>query len=394
MSRAAIAQALQSEVKYSARDSMRYDLAEQTVYLFGAATVKYQDVELTADRILLDLDREEVQAFGTLDSTGAPVGAPQFNQGGQEVKADSIRYNFKTKEGLIEEVRTQESQMYALAHLSKRHENGRSTAWVAALPLASSPPHYRFDVSKMIVIPHDKIVMGPAIMKIGNVPTPLVAPFGFFPNHKGGSAGLLIPTWGNSDQFGFFLLNGGYYPPRREFRSADGRYIQPGQLGTSIITRYKSRCRFSGNMDLQYSDKLNSIREYPDFSEQRTYFIRWNHLMVTTGQPYGPLQCQREHRLQPEFHQQFQQHHGGLFEQYLQSNVNWSHLWPGKPYSLSVAARHSQNTLTRSFDVTLPSVNFNVQRFFPGLLFRPESTGKQKWYERVGSLGTRSSKIA
>ena len=100
---------------------MRYDLAEQTVYLFGAAKVKFEDVELTADRIMLDLANEEVQAFGTRDSAGAPVGLPEFTQGSEKVTADSIRYNFKTKEGLIKEVRTQESQMYAMARISKRH---------------------------------------------------------------------------------------------------------------------------------------------------------------------------------------------------------------------------------------------------------------------------------
>lgn len=383
----ATAQALQSEVKYSARDSMRYDLAKQTVYLFGAATVKYQDVELTADRIMLDLAHEEVQAFGTLDSTGMPVGSPQFTQGGQEVAADSIRYNFRTKEGLIREVRTRESQMYALAHLSKRHANGEIHSRGGSLTTCDRPhPHYRFDVTKMMVIPDDKIVMGPAIMKVGNVPTPLVAPFGFFPNHKGGSAGLLIPTWGTSDQFGLFLLNGGYYLPISDNfdEQLTGDIYSKGSWGLRSVTRYKKRYRFGGSMDLQYSDKLNSIREYPDFSEQRTFFVRWNHLM----DPRASLTNHFNASVNIGSSQNFTNNFNSSTQDYLsntfQSNVNWSHLWPGKPYSLSVAARHSQNTINRTFDVTLPSMNFNVQRFFPGAWFRPETATRQKWFERIG----------
>lgn len=387
MGQTALAQALESEVKYGARDSMRYDLANQTVYLFGAATVKYQDIELVADRIRLDLAREEVQAYGTLDSLGAPVGQPEFTQGGQLVTADTIRYNFQTKEGLIKEVRTSESQLYALAHVSRRHANGEIHSLGGSLTTCDRPrPHYRFDVSKMIVIPDDKIVMGPAMMKIGNVPTPLVVPFGFFPNHKGGSAGLLVPTWGTSDQFGFFLLNGGYYLPISDNfdQQLTADIYSRGSWGLRSVTRYRQRYRFNGNMDVQYSNKRNSIREYPDFSEQRTFFVRWNHLM----DPRASLTDRFNASVNVGSSQSFTNNFNSSTVDYLsntfQSNVNWSHLWPGKPYSLSVAARHSQNTLNRTFDVTLPSVNFNVQRFFPGTWLRPEGAVGQRWYERIG----------
>ncbi|MBS1546719.1 MAG: LPS-assembly protein LptD [Bacteroidetes bacterium] len=363
-------------------------MAKQTVYLFGAATVKYQDVELTADRIKLDMAKEEVQAYGTMDSAGAAVGFPVFTQGGQKVEADSIRYNFKTKEGIIKEVRTSESQMYVLAHLSKRHANGEIHSRGGSLTTCDRPhPHYRFAVSRMMVIPDDKIVMGPAVMKIGNVPTPLAVPFGFFPNHKNrGSAGILIPTWGSSDQFGIFLLNGGYYLPISdnldEQLTAD--IYSRGSWGLRSITRYKERYRFGGSLDLQYSDKLNSIREYPDFSEQRTFFIRWNHLV----DPKASLTDRFNASVNVGSSQNFTNNFNSSTQDYLsntfQSNVNWSHLWPGKPYSLSVSARHSQNTINRTFDVTLPSVNFNVQRFFPGTWLHGQFPGKPKWYDQVG----------
>ena len=387
----ASAQDLRSEVKYGARDSMRYDMARQTVYLYGAASVKYQDVELTADHIKLDLGREEVQAYGNTDSTGAPAGRPVFTQGGQKAEADSIRYNFKTKEGLIKEVRTTESQMYALARLSKRHANGEIHSRGGSLTTCDRPhPHYHFAVSRMMVIPDDKIVMGPAFMKIGNVPTPLAVPFGFFPNHKGGSAGLLIPTWGTSDQFGLFLLNGGYYLPLGdnfdEQLTAD--IYSRGSWGLRSITRYKQRYRFGGTMDLQYSDKLNSIREYPDFSEQRSFFVRWNHLMDPRASLTDRFNASVNVGSSRNFTNNFNSSTLDYLSNTFQSNVNWSHLWPGKPYSLSIAARHSQNTINRTFDITLPSINFNVQRFFPGTWLHGQTAGQPKWYDQVGVTWT------
>ncbi|MBK6551138.1 MAG: hypothetical protein IPG11_12135 [Flavobacteriales bacterium] len=90
---------MQGEVTYGARDSMRYDLAEQTVYLFGAASVHYQGIDLSADRIVFSFKNEEAQAFGALDTAGVVAGKPQFVQDGSTIEADSIRYNFKTKQG-------------------------------------------------------------------------------------------------------------------------------------------------------------------------------------------------------------------------------------------------------------------------------------------------------
>lgn len=381
-------QTLQDEVKYGARDSMRYDMAMQKVYLFGAATVKFQDMELTADRIELDLAREEVRAYGTVDSTGAVTGQPKFVQDGQEVEAADIRYNFQTKEGIIREVRTTESQLYALAELSKRHPNGEIHSRGGSLTTCDRPhPHYRFAVSRMMVIPEDKIVMGPAMMKIGKVPTPLVAPFGFFPNHKHrGAAGLLIPTWGTSDQFGMFLLNGGYYIPIGDHvdQQLTGDIYSKGSWGLRSITRYKSRYRFSGNMDVQYTNKLNSLREYPDFSQQRTFFVRWSHLMDPRASLTSRFNASVNLGSSENFTNNFNSSNNDYLSNTFQSNINWSRSWSGKlNSSLSLAARHSQNTLNRTFDVTLPSVNFIVQRFFPGTWLH-QPGGKQKWYDRIG----------
>ncbi len=384
----ALGQTLQDEVKYSARDSMRYDMARNKVWLYGAASVKFQDMELNAERITLDLGAEEVRAFGALDTAGKPVGTPKFTQAGQEVSADSIRYNFKTKEGIIKQVRTQEAQLYALAGLSKRHANGEIHSLGGSLTTCDRPhPHYRFQVSRMMVIPEDKIVMGPAIMKIGNVPTPLVAPFGFFPNHKNkGAAGILVPSWGTSDQFGLYLLNGGYYFPIGDKldQQLTADIYSKGSWGLRSITRYKERYRYSGNMDLQYTEKLSSNREYPDFSQQRTFFVRWNHLVDPRASLADRFSASVNLGSSQNFTNNFNSSTVDYLSNTFQSNINWTHLWPGKPYSLSLAARHSQNTLNQTFDITLPSANFIVQRFYPGTWFKPAAIAKQQWYERIG----------
>lgn len=380
------AQTLESEVKYGARDSMRYDLAEQTVYLYGGATVKYGTVEMTADRIIFSFKNDEAQAFGASDSSGAIAGKPQFTQDGTMIEADSIRYNFKTKQGLIRQVRTHEQESWVTASLSKRHANGEVHSKGGMLTTCDRPkPHYHFKVSKMMVIPDDKIITGPTYMKIGPVPTPLALPFGLFPNTKGGSAGVLIPTWGNDQTRGYYLLNGGWYQPINDHvdLSITGDIYSRGSWALRTGSRYKTRYRYGGNVDLSYSTLLTSDPEYPDFSRQRNFFIRWNHQVDPKASLTDRFNAAVNLGTNQNFTSNFNSSAVDFLSNTFQSNIAYSHLWPGKPYSLSVNMRHSQNTQQRTFSITAPSANFNVQRIYPFQMMRP-TTAPSRFYDQIG----------
>lgn len=382
------AQSLNEQVVYSARDSMRYDLARQIVYLYGAAKVNYGSLELVAERIVLDLKNEETQAYGAPDSSGTIVGIPEFKEGANTVSADSIRYNFRSKTGMIREVRTTEDQLHVIAHKSKRHPNGEVHSLGGMLTTCDRPrPHYHFAVSRMMVIPEDKIVTGPALMKVGRVPVPLAVPFGLFPNHRNGAAGILVPTYGNSQQLGYFFLNGGYYMPINEHMDLQltGDIYSRGSWGLRAVSRYRRRYRYSGNLDISRSSLLNSFREYPDFSEQKNFFVRWNHTLDPKASLTDRFSASVNLGTSRNFTNNFNSSTSDYLSNTFQSNVQWNHLWSGKPYSLAVGMRHSQNTLNRTFDLTLPTATFNVQRFFPADLLRSEgSTARRNWADNIG----------
>ena len=63
---------LESEVKYSASDSTLFNLGK--VFLYGNASVGYQDILLTAHYIELDMDSSIAFARGTRDSLGVEMG--------------------------------------------------------------------------------------------------------------------------------------------------------------------------------------------------------------------------------------------------------------------------------------------------------------------------------
>ena len=92
----------------------------------------------------------------------------------------------------------------------------RYTAASGKLTTCDRPnPHYHFQVSRMMVIPDDKIVTGPAYMKVGKVPTPLALPFGLFPNKKGGSSRGADPHLGQQRAAGLLPAERRLVPPHQ-----------------------------------------------------------------------------------------------------------------------------------------------------------------------------------
>ncbi len=205
---------LNSPVNYSATDSIVADIPSQIIRLYGAANVQYEGIDLTADLIEIDIVKNEVIATYTLDSLGNPVGKPVFSGEGEESTSDYIKYNFKTKKGFVKEVRMQQGEGYIHMAESKvqpneeiHFKNGKFTT------CDKEKPHYHFKLTRAIVIPDERIISGPVYMEILKVPTPLAAPFGFFPNSDKKKSGLIIPKVAATDRYGFGLEGLGYYIP-------------------------------------------------------------------------------------------------------------------------------------------------------------------------------------
>jgi hypothetical protein len=142
---AVAAQELDEEMKYSARDSMRYDLQQQTCT--SSVPPRWSTAISSSRRTASSYRLQERRgpAFGAPDSTGAVAGNRCSSQSDHRIEADSIRYNFRSKKGLIKEVRTSEQESYVQARVSKRHANGKVHSKGGMLTTCDRPhPHYHF----------------------------------------------------------------------------------------------------------------------------------------------------------------------------------------------------------------------------------------------------------
>ena len=101
---------INSPVNFSAEDSMVYDAKTRDAYLYGSSKVDYEDMNLTSERVHVNLEQSMVDAYGVVDSTSATglSGTPVFKMGSDEYVSDSILYNFKSKKGFIDNVYTEQ----------------------------------------------------------------------------------------------------------------------------------------------------------------------------------------------------------------------------------------------------------------------------------------------
>jgi hypothetical protein len=378
---------INAAIFYEATDSAVYDALEQKVYLYGNAVVKYGDIELRSGYIAYGFADNSVYASGIPDSAGQLVQKPVFLQAGQEFKPETIRYNFKSGKGFIEDVITSQGEFYLHADETKRFPN----EWVHIrkgkfTTCDAEKPHYHFHLTKAIVIPEDKVVSGPVYVRFWNIPTPLALPFGWFPNKQTSSHGILLPAYGNGGNLGYFLRDGGYYIPIGDF--ADTRFLADvytrGSWTLRNISSYRKKYKYNGNFNVSRSLLKQGLEELPGFSKRTEFFVRWNHNQDPKARPNTSFSADINAGSRNNFTNNIVSNQQDYLSNTFQSNVRFTRSWAGKPYNLSVNLRHSQNSLTRNVDLTLPSVAFTVSRFYLPLSFLNTKPGAKKWYETIG----------
>jgi len=338
------------------------------VYLFGKVEVYYEDIELKAEEIEINLDSNLVMARGKQDSTGKFYGEPVMKEAGKEFQAHDIKYNFNTKKGIITEVMTHEGESYI--HGKKVYKTPDNVMYIRNGKYTTcnlKHPHYYFSSAKLKIIPKDKIVTGPANLVIEDVPTPIGIPFGFFPNTDKQQSGILIPTPGESGQFGFFLLGGGYYWGVSDKLSMQltGDVYSKGSWGSNFISNYNNRYRFNGNLDVRYSIFKNGIEGLPNFSERKDFFLRWNHTQDPKARPNSNFSANVNVGTSQNFTNNFNSSTQDFLSATFNSTISYKKTWDEKPFNLAINGFHSQNNVSKAVTVRLPEVAFNVSRLQP-----------------------------
>ena len=377
---------IDAPVQYVANDSLAYEGASGMAYLFGESNVKYEDMDLKSEEIYMCLDSSLVHARGGKDSTGVDFGTPVFVMGKDTDETDSMSFNFKTKKGLISNVYTEQDDGFLTSELSKRNSKGELFLQHGRYTTCDDPhPDFYIAMSRAKVTPGKKAVMGPAYLVVADVPLPLAIPYGFFPFSKSYSSGLIMPTYGDETERGFYLRDGGYY-----FAISDkidlkvlGEIYTKGSWGLSAASNYKKRYRYSGSFFASYQNTINGEKNMPDYSKQTSFKIQWSHRQDAKANPFRTLSASVNFATSSyERNNLTSMYNPQSYSQTTRtSSVSMSNTFSSIGMTLSTTMNLSQNMRDSTISMTLPDLNISISRFYP--FKRKKMAGKERWYEKI-----------
>jgi hypothetical protein len=371
-------------ITYKADDSIVYDMNTKHMLLYKSTDVKYQKIKLNANLVDFDWTTFTLSSRGMFDSVGQYAGKPVFSEDGKEYRADSMKYNFKTKKGLVYKVTTKEGDAYIHSEEVKKNENdewyGKSSAYTTC---DLDHPHFYFKAKKVKIVPDKVMVTGPANLWISDVPTPLYLPFGIFPVKQGKRSGLIIPEYGHDNVLGYFLRNGGYYWAANDYLGLKftGMVSTNGTFGLGLASQYALRYKFNGTLAFTFTRSRPVDPDVPNAKSSNAYSLSWSHTQDPRSLPnstFGSsIQIQSSN-----YNDVNRVTDNRRLNASLSSSVSFSHTFVGTPLSLSINLRHSQNLTNGTMDFTLPTMRLSMSRVAP---FKSKiRSDKPKWYENIG----------
>ena len=369
---------------YGAKDSIFFDVKKNVIYLFGEAYLDFMGSKMNAGYLEVDLSKNEVFASYTFDKDSNKVEFPIFNSEGEEMKASKIRYNFKTEKGFIEEVKIKQDELFLHMETAKRHQNENTHFKNGKFTTCElDEPHYHFHLSKAVMVPNKRIVTGPMNLWIKGVPTPFGLPFSIIPQSKTRTHGILFPQIIPASFYGFGVRDLGYYFPINN------------SLNTSSYLTLYSRGTWGFKQDLNYnylyksrgalSFELQQLKSgFPNFQKNNKLSFRWSHQKDAKSNPYWTFSSNvnfiSDNNTQNDINQQSDQ----FLNNQLNSDINITKNFPGKPYRMGLKINARQNTSNNQISLQSPTYNFNVNRVSPFKNIIKSKNEFAQFFARIG----------
>ena len=377
---------LEDVVKYTANDSIVF-LSNNQAYMYGQGVVTYQDIELDADEIRMNMDSSTVFAIGRPDTAGEIVGNPIFKDKSGEYESATMKYNFKSQKGYITNIITQQGEGYLTGGSTKKNKEGDFYLKDGKYTTCDDHecPHFYLQLTKAKMRPKKNIVTGPAYLVLAGVPLPLAIPFGFFPFTEKYSSGIIMPTFGDEMARGFYLRDGGYYFAINDYidLALTGEIYTKGSWGLNAMSNYVKRYKFSGNFNMGYLVTILGDKGMPDYQKQTNFRLIWSHSQDAKANPNMSFSASVNFTTSGYDRNNLNSYYNAtsFTENTKSSTVNMTYNFPNTPFSISATANITQRSKDSTLNVSFPDFTLNMSRVYP--FKRKNPVGKEKWYEKI-----------
>ena len=373
------------DVVRSKADNIRNEVPKKMSYLNQNAEVSYQDMKINADYIQIDWDKGLIFARGKVDSTGKITEPAVATQGGKKYEYSEFNYNYKTKQAIAYNARTEESEGVIVAEKTKKVNDsvfylkrGKYTTDEYFLKKKDTIADYYLlapDIKLVKGKSNSKLITGPIQMYLEQVPTPLILPFAILPFSEKRMAGILIPSFGERQDVGFFLNSLGYYLPIGEHFDVKTYfdYYTKGSWNFRPEVSYRKNYKYNGSFRGEIGTTIRGIKGLENYTKSSVYNIAWTHTQDTKANPFFNFSASVNITSNKFYNNTVNNSH--IFNQSAlnaqqNSTVSFTKRFLNLPITITGTGSYSQNFTTGLTDIRLPQLNVSTNQFY---LFKPKT---------------------
>ena len=360
-------------------DRKRRDFKNKMIYLNQNAQVKYQDIQVDADYISIDERKSLMFARGKQDSTGKYTELITVTQAGKKYKTTEFSYNTKTKQAIAYNARTEESEGVIVAEKTKKYNDSVFVMRNAIFTTddyfikekdTAADYHLKAQYIKMVKgKSSSSLITGPIGFVIEGVPTPLIMPFAILPFSQKRSAGILIPSFGEREDVGFFLNGLGYYQPIGEHFDLKilADIYTKGSWNLRPEMNYLKKYRYSGSFSADIGSTIRGIKGLDDYSKTGTYRIAWRHSQDAKSNPFLTFSASVDVTSQTFYNNTVNNNYimdQSVLRTQQNSTLSLTKRFLKLPATITGTASYSQNFATGLADLRLPQMNVAINQFY------------------------------
>lgn len=376
---------LEDVVKTKAEYRSSSSISNKQTSLNKNAQIIYQDMQIDADYIRIDWETGKIYARGEQDDKGRIIKPAIATQGGKKYEYNEVIYNYKTKQAIAFNARTEESEGVIVAEKTKKYNDSvffmRKAIYTTDdyfIKKKDTLPDYHMSAPNIKLIKgknSSQLVTGPIQLYIEQVPTPLVMPFAILPFSDKRSAGILIPSFGERQDVGFFLNGLGYYQPIGDHFDLKilSDFYTKGSWNLKPELNYLKKYRYSGNFAADYGYTVRGIKGLDDYSRTKTFRIAWRHSQDSKANPYFTFNASVDIVSSKFYNNTVNNNYifnGNVLNTTQTSRINVTKRFLNLPITISASAGYNQNFATGLTDIRLPDMTVAVNQFY---LFKPKT---------------------
>lgn len=354
---------IKTTIFYTAKDSAVFLMDKEILLLYKDAVITYGSMKITGAQVEGNMKNNEVTARYEVDSSGKKVGIPVFTDETQNYQAEQMRFNFKTRKGIVHKLVTQQGDGYVHGENVFKDSLDNLYNYKAKYTTCDLPdPHFHIGANKIKMIPNKKVVSGPFNLFVNDIWTPLGFLFGMFPVPKEKASGIIVPTYGEAKDRGFYLSNGGYYLALSDYYdlALTGDIYSLGGWGMNAQSTYRKKYRYNGSLNFRYVRRKIIVEG--DQTIGKDFSFTWSHSPVPKG--LGRFSANVSIATS-KFNARNSMDPTARAKSTSNSAINYSTGIRGTQAMLSLSAGVNQDFASRRTDVSFPQFSFSSGSIIP-----------------------------